>query len=90
MFGFLDAAAMRAMRRFVQRTIGGDPRYAVLALAAVLVHLALRPEKPKTAREQLALGETLVVRHLPPPPTRRQRRKQARTEARADAAATSE
>lgn len=90
MFGFLDAAAMRAMRRFVQRTIGGDPRYALLAVAALLVHLALRPEKPKIAREELALGEALVVRHLPPPPTRRQRRKQARAHRRAQAAAAGE
>lgn len=90
MFGFLDAAALRAMRRFVQRTIGGDPRYAVLAVTALLLHLALRPEKPRVAREELALGEALVVRHLPPAPTRRQRRKQARAKALARVVPTSE
>lgn len=86
MFGLLDAAARKALRHFGQRALQ-DRRYLVLAGAALLAHLALRPEKPNVAREELRLGETLLVRHLPPPPTRRAHRRAARAARKADAAA---
>lgn len=86
MIGLLDNAARKAMRHFGQRALR-DRRYLVLAGAALLAHLALRPEKPKVAREELRLGESMLVRHLPPSPTRRQRRKAAKAERKARAAA---
>ncbi len=86
MIAFLDAAARRALRRFARRAIE-DPRYVILALAAALVHLALKPEKPVVSRVDLRLGESALVRHLPPPPTRRDRRRARRAEARARRAA---
>lgn len=86
MIGLLDSAARKALRHFGQRALQ-DRRYLVLAGAALLAHLALRPEKPKIAREELRLGEAILVRHLPPAPTRRQRRSAARKARRADAAA---
>lgn len=85
MLGFVDAAAMRVVWRYLRQGLTGDRRYLVLGMAALLVHLALKPEKPRLATEELRLGETLIVRHVPPPPTRRQRRKAARAEARAQA-----
>lgn len=84
MFGFLDAAAMRAMRGFLRRALTGDRAYLVLAAAALLAHLVLRPDEPKVATEELRLGESLLVRHVPPPPTRRERRREQRRQAGAE------
>lgn len=86
MLGFLDAAARRALRRFGRRATE-DPRYVVLALAALLAHVALKPEKPLVTRTDLRLGESVLVRHLPPPPTRRAKRRARRAEDRARRAA---
>lgn len=93
MLGLLDAAALKVMRRFLQRALAGERAYLVLAVAGLLAHLALRPDEPKVATEELRLGESLLVSHVPPAPTRRQRRRQERHErherAERQAAATS-
>ncbi len=74
----LDRLARRWVRQGLQRgLLKGESRYLVLGAAALVVRLMLRPEAPRIVREELQLGETLVVRHAPAPPTRRQRRKAA-------------
>jgi hypothetical protein len=42
-----------------------------------------RPETSVIYRDRLGSGESIVIRHLEPPPTKRQRRKAARSAKRA-------
>lgn len=79
MLGLVDSLARRVARRGVRRGLA-EGNVAFVALGAALFGLRwlLRPEQAAVTREDLRVGETLVVRHLPPPPTRRRRRRAER------------
>ena len=56
----------------------GSALWLVAGAIAWLVRLILTPEQPKVVREEIGLGESIVVTHLPAPPTRRQKRRAER------------
>lgn len=89
MAGLVDALARRIAQKGLRRGLAeGNGALVALGAAAWLLRLVLRPEQAKVTREDIRLGETLIVRHLPPPPTRRQRRKAERQAGRAALAAS--
>lgn len=67
--------------------IGGSRPWLVLGIAAWTVRAifwALRPNPVVTSRTKLAVGDSLLIRHEPAPPTRRQRRKSRKRDKRAN------
>jgi len=90
-FGLVDSLARRVARRGLRRGLAdGSAAWIALGAAAWLLRLLVRPEQPKVTREELRVGETLLVRHLPPPPTRRQQRKATRRGDEAEGAGVSD
>ena len=88
MAGLVDSLVRRAVRKGLRQGLAqGSAGWVALGAAAWLLRFVLRPEPAKVTREDLRLGETLVVRHLPAPPTRRERRKAERRAGRAVLAA---
>lgn len=78
----LDPLARQLVRRGLRHGLGeGSTLWLALGLAAALARLLTRPEQPRVVREELRVGETIVVKHLPGParPTRRERRRATRT-----------
>jgi hypothetical protein len=74
----LDRISRRLMHRGLrQGLLEGSALWLVVGAAAWLVRLLVTPEPPKVVSEQLALGESVIVTHLPPGPTRRQARRAA-------------
>jgi len=68
--GLADRAVRAAMRRGLRKGLGEGSR-AWLALGAVatgvrLVRYMAGPGKPTVVTEELAPGQTLVIRHLAP------------------------
>ena len=66
-----DALARRLLRRGMRRALA-DGSYVwlgVTALAAVM-RLLFKEQRPKIQREELAVGETIIVSHLPAPSRR--------------------
>ena len=64
---------------------GGSRPWLILGIAAWTVRglqWALRPEPKVVYRSRIDVGETVVLRNEPAPPTRRQRRKMHRAEKR--------
>lgn len=77
----LDRLARRVMRRGLrQGLLEGSSLWLVVGMLAWLFRLLTTAEQPKVVREDIALGESIVVTHLPAPPTRRARRRTERTE----------
>jgi len=77
----LDPIARRLVRRGVRQALAeGSGVWLAIGVVAAVVRLLLRPEEPQVVHEELRVGETIVVRHLPGPaqPTRRERRREAR------------
>lgn len=64
---------------------GSRPWLVVGALAWTIKALqwAIRPNPTTVYRGRLEVGETIVIRHDPAPPTRRQRRRTAKKDRRA-------
>jgi hypothetical protein len=78
-FGLVDSLARRLVRRGLRDgLIGGSTVWAVVGAAAWLARLLLRREEPLVVREDLKLGERIVVAHVPPPPTRAELRRARR------------
>jgi len=73
-------------RRAVTRGLfGGSRPWLLLGIAAWTVRglqWALRPAPTTVYRRKLDVGESIIIRHDPAPPTRRQRRKLRRSEKR--------
>lgn len=82
MFGLIDNLARRLIRRALRRGIlEGNVVWAVVGGIAIVLRLVTRADKEKVVRTRLKLGEQITVRHLPAPPTRRERRRQAKVAA---------
>jgi hypothetical protein len=82
--GLVDSLVRRVVRKGVRRGLAeGNLTWLALSAGAWLLRMLLRPEPAEVTREELRVGETIVVRHLPPPPTRRQRKRAARRALRA-------
>lgn len=77
----LDPLARRLLSRGLrQGLLEGSSVWLAVAAVAALVRFLVRPEQPKIVREELRVGETIVVTHKPGPaqPTRRERRRDSR------------
>jgi len=71
---------------FKKGLIGGSRPWLILGVAAWTIRAvfwALRPDPTVSSRTKLSVGETLLIRHEPAPPTRRQRRKSRKSDKRA-------
>lgn len=84
MLSFLDPLARRLMRRGLRRgLLEGSVVWIAVAAIAGLFHLLVQPERPRIAREDLALGESLIVTHVraldPPRRSRAARSRPARS-----------
>ena len=76
MIAFLDSLARRLVRRGIRRgVLEGSAPWLVITAAAGLFRLLSRPERVKVSREDLALGESIIVTHLPAPPRGRRARR---------------
>jgi hypothetical protein len=70
-FSLLDTLARRLMRRGLrQGLIEGSGAWIAIGAISWLVRLLLRPQAPRVVREDLRLGESIVVRHVVPPARR--------------------
>jgi hypothetical protein len=65
-------------RGFRRGLVEGSNIWLALGAVAFLVRFISRPEQPKVVSERLALGESIVVTHLPAPSNGRRARNQAR------------
>jgi hypothetical protein len=71
-----DKLIRRVVRRGLrQGLLEGSAAWLVVGGLAWLLRLLLRPEAPKVLREELRVGESLTVTHLPAPPSARRRRR---------------
>jgi hypothetical protein len=62
----LHSLAHRLMRRGLRRgLVEGSVAWLVIGAAAWVVRYVTRPEPPLVARENLRLGESVLVTHLP-------------------------
>ena len=67
MRGILEALARRIVRRGLRRgLLEGNYLWLAIALAVWVARLLVKPEEPIVRREELALGETLIITHRPP------------------------
>jgi len=74
-------------RALTKGLFGGSRPWLLLGIAAWTfrgLQWALRPEPKVVYRSRLDVGETIVLRNEPAPPTRRQRRKSRKAIRRAD------
>ncbi len=79
MLGLLDTISRRVMRRGLrQGLLEGSSIWLIAGALAWLFRLLTRAEEPKVVREDVALGESIIVTHVSPPPTKRQQRKALR------------
>ncbi len=79
-FSILDRLVRRLIRRSIRLgVVEGSLLWIVVGAGALVLRLLFRPEAPKVHRERLALGETLVVTHRPPPPQRERRARRTAT-----------
>jgi len=79
---FLSDVRRRALTKGL---FGGSRPWLLLGIAAWTfrgLQWALRPEPKIVYRSKLDVGETIVLRNEPAPPTRRQRRKTRKAEKR--------
>ncbi len=79
MLSLIDRLSRRLVRRGLrQGLLDGSSIWLAVAALAWLLRLLASAERPKVVREDLALGESIVVTHLPPAPTRRHQRRAER------------
>jgi hypothetical protein len=70
----------RVTRDLIRRAIRlglleGSRIWLVIGAVVLVVRLLGRTEAPRISTERLSVGESLVVTHVPAPPTRRQARR---------------
>jgi len=73
-------AYLRA-RAFSKGFLGGSQLWMAIGLVVWTIRLfqwLTRPETDVIYRDRLGTGQTIQIRHLEPPPTRRQRRRAKR------------
>ena len=88
MLAFVDRLSRRIVRRGIrQGLLEGSTLWLVAGVLAWLFRLLTTRESPRVVRERIAVGESIVVTHLPAPPGARQSR---RAERRAAGATTGE
>jgi len=64
----VHSAAHRLMRRGLRRgLVEGSVAWIVIGTAAGVVRYITRPEAPLVAKEDLRLGESVLVTHVRPP-----------------------
>lgn len=71
-----DKLLRKGLRRGVTE---GSNFWLALGAVALLVRMLAQQDKPLKATEELRVGESIVVSHLPAPPTRRATRRAARS-----------
>ena len=72
----LHSLAHRLMRRGLRRgLVEGSVAWLVIGAAAGVVRYVTRPEPPLVARENLRLGESVLVTHVPASGDRPRRRR---------------
>lgn len=75
---YVDAVARRLVRRGLRAgLLEGNRTWLAVAAIAAVVRLLWRAEAPEVLREDLRVGETIIVHHRPAPPTKRQARRLA-------------
>jgi hypothetical protein len=83
-WSLFDRVSRRLVRRGLrQGLLEGSSIWLAVAALAWLFRLLTSAERPQIVRQDLAVGESIVVTHRPPPPTRRQLRRARRRERRA-------
>ena len=71
MGSILHSVAQRLLRRGLRRgLVEGSVVWIVIGAAAGVVHYLTRPETPVVARENLRMGESVLVTHAPAPEVR--------------------
>jgi hypothetical protein len=79
----LHSLARRLIRRGLRRgLVEGSAAWVVIGAAAWVVHLVTRPEEPRVAREDLRLGESVLVTHVAAPAVAHGRWRDAMTDGR--------
>lgn len=74
----LDRLARRLLRNGLRRGVfEGNDLWLALGAVALLYRVLSKRDEPLRAIERLALGDSIVVTHLPAPPTKRELRKAA-------------
>jgi len=70
----LDSLTHRLIRHGLRRgLVEGSVAWIVIGAAAAVVCYVARPEAPLVGRENLRLGESVLVTHVPAPEGRRPR-----------------
>lgn len=68
----IDRFTRRALRDGLRRGVfGGNDFWLAVGAIGLLVKVLTKKDAPKVVTEQLKLGESLTITHLPAPPSRR-------------------
>lgn len=71
-----DRLTRDLIRRAIRRgLLEGSWIWLVIGAVVLVARLLGRAEVPRISTERLQVGESLLVTHVPAPPTRRQRRR---------------
>jgi hypothetical protein len=70
-----DKLSRKGLRRGVTE---GSNLWLALGAVGLLVRVLAQQDKPRKVTEELRVGQSIVVSHLPAPPTRRETRRAAR------------
>ena len=75
----LERVTRDMLRRGLRRgLLEGNDLWLAATVVALVVRLISRPDKVRIVREDLRVGDSILVSHVPPPPTRRAARRERR------------
>jgi hypothetical protein len=75
-FGVVDRIIRRLIRRsFKLGVLEGSVPWLVAGAAALVARLMFKPQPPKIQREKLAVGESILITHRPPPEREHRKRR---------------